>query len=295
MASSSTPVDLYNPGHVLACMGLMEISHILCPHTEGRFGWDSPKETFFELSVSGEKNPLKSVLDFLMEAELIVLTPQEGPSGNFLYSEEFPAPGKDSKGKELAENVMPVVLKQGAHELTISHWIQEDGRETFKLFAGRQIGHKLVAGILQGGSKKAVNQSFRDVYKNLPQETLTDPFNQVVPVGSAFGFDGRGSWDALRIGTSLDEQGILLKVSPLVELLSAVGLENTRPSLLKGNKVRYGVWDEMLPLSLCRLALHAPHTFLPKTQYRLFRSHLGDDKYYKKFFYAEQEEHYEYV
>ena len=94
----------------------------------------------------------------------------------------------------------------------------------------------------------------------------------------------------VRIGTSLDKHNIPVKISPLTELLAPIGLEHARPEILSHSEIRYATWHHKLPVMLARLALCAPETFLPKSKYKFFRSHFGDDKYYKKCFFATQEE-----
>jgi CRISPR-associated protein Csx14 len=181
-------------------------------------------------------------------------------------------------------------LQRGKDFVQISHWIKGDGRQPFKLFAGNQVGAQLVTNMLYGDPKERVSKGFKDLFRGFDRRALQDPFSEVCAVGGRFGFDARGGWDALRIGTSLDKQSIMLKIAPHVELLAAIGLENARPSFLSTYEIRYATWGGVLPVALSRVALAAPHTFLPKDRFRFFRAHLGDDKQYKKCFFAELEE-----
>jgi CRISPR-associated protein Csx14 len=93
----------------------------------------------------------------------------------------------------------------------------------------------------------------------------------------------------MRIGTSLDKQGVLVSVSPCVELLAAMGLEHARPSFPSTYEIRYSAWGAILPPTLARVALTDPAGFLPRHQCRFFRAHLGDDQQYKKCFPAQEE------
>ena len=297
MAESSIPVDLFNPGQVFACLGFLEAADVLCGDAEGGFDWSHETEARFCLRVGGEQKPSEAVLKFLAEAEIMTVCPAgiEGPwPNNAKPNEEFPAPRtalKKSNGKALTSSALPVRLQRGNDFVQISHWMRGDGRQPFKLFAGQQVGAQLVQNMLYGDPKKKASKGFRDIFRGFDGRVFQNPFSEVCAVGGRFGFDARGGWDALKTGTSLDEQGILLKVAPHVELLAAIGLENARPTFLSTYEIRYAAWGDILPVALCRVALAAPHTFLRKDQFRFFRAHLGDDKQYKKCFFAELEEY----
>ena len=293
MAESSIPVDLFNPGQVFACLGFLEAADLLCGDAEGGFDWSDEAEVKFCLRAKGEHEPLEAVLQFLAEAETVIVCPAEteGPwPDNAEPNEVFPAPRaalKKAEGKALTASSLPVRLQRGNEFVQISHWMRGDGRQPFKLFAGQQVGAQLVSNMLCGDPKKKASKGFKDIFRG-DERTFQNPFDEVCAVGGRFGFDARGGWDALRIGTSLDEQGILLKVAPQVELLAAIGLENARPTFLSTYEIRYAAWGDILPVALCRVALSVPDTFLPKDRVRFFHAHLGNDKQYKKCFFAEE-------
>ncbi|MCY4360684.1 MAG: hypothetical protein OXE42_00665 [Gammaproteobacteria bacterium] len=296
MAESLIPVDLYNPGQVLACLGLLEAADVLCGNAEGGFDLSNETSVRFRLNATGNQKPLETVLKFLAGAEIMIVYPAgiEGPWPNSSeLSEEFPASYtalKKSDGKALSAASLPARLKCGSKSVQISHWLKGDERQTFKLFAGQQVGTQLLANMLDGDRKKNVSKGFKEIFQRFDEADFDDPFSVVCAVGGRFGFDARGGWDALRIGTSLDKQGILVSAAPHVELLAAIGLENTRPNFLSTYEIQYAAWLELLPLTLCRVALFAPDTFLLRDQCRFFRAHLGNDKQYKECFFAELEE-----
>ena len=296
MAESSIPVDLFNPGQVFACLGFLEAADVLCGDAEGGFDWSDEAEVRFCLRAEGDANPFEMVLKFLADAEIVTVCPAgiEGPwPANAEQNQEFPGPRaalKTSDGKSLTASALPVRLQRGNDFVQVSHWMKGDGRQPFKLFAGPQVGAQLVSNMLCGDPKKKASKGFKDIFREFDGKAFQNPYSEVCAVGGRFGFDARGGWDALRIGTSLDEQGILLKVAPHVELLAAVGLENARPASLSTYEIRYAAWRDILPVALCRVALAAPHTFLPRGRFRFFHAHLGDDKQYKKCFFAELEE-----
>ena len=296
MAESSIPVDLFNPGQVFACLGFLEAANVLCGDAEGGFDWSNEAEVRFCLRARGQQQPLEAILEFLAEAEVVTVCPArtEGPwPDEAKPNEEFPAPRtalRKSDGKALTASSLPVCLQRGKDFVYISHWMRGNGRQPFKLFAGQQVGAQLVTNMLCGDPKKKASKGFKDIFREFDRRAFKNPFSEVCAVGGRFGFDARGGWDALRIGTSLDEQGILVKIAPHVELLAAIGLENARPSFLSTYEIRYAAWGDVLPVALCRVALAAPHTFLSKDHFRFLRAHLGDDKQYKKCFFAELEE-----
>ncbi len=292
MAESSIPVDLFNPGQVFACLGFLEAADILCGDAEGGFDWSDESdevEVKFRLAATGEQNPVEAVLKFLAEAEIVTVCPA-GIKGswpdNAEQNEEFPAPCKG-----LTASLLPVRLQRGNASVQISHWLKGNVRQPqpFKLFAGQQVGAQLMRNMLCGDPKKKASEGFKDIFCRFDERAFQDPFGKVCAVGGRFGFDARGGWDALGIGTSLNKQGVLLKIAPHVELLAAMGLENARPTFLSTYEIRYAAWDGSLPVTLCRAALCAPHTLLPKDRVRFFRAHLGEDGQYKKCFFAEQE------
>ena len=237
MTESSIPVDLFNPGQVFACLGFLEAADVLCGDAEGGFDWTDEAEVKFCLRADGSKNPFQVVLEFLAEADVVTIHPKriEGPwPDNAEANEEFPAPRaalKTSDGKKLTKSSLPVRLQRGNTAVQISHWLEGDSRQTFKLFAGQQVGAQLVTNMMNGDPQKRASKGFKTIFSDFDQKDFQDPFSNMCAVGGRFGFDARGGWDALRIGTSLNEQDILVEVAPHVELLAAVGLENARPHI----------------------------------------------------------------
>jgi len=295
MAEADIPVDLFNPGEVFACLGFMEAAEVLLSDTEARFDWEDEGNAKFHLLTGGQGNPFEKVLRFLIQAEEVVLRPLglEGPwPKDSKTSVEFPAsPGslRKSDGKGFSSSVLPVYLKSRDGEIPMTHWLKRKNIEPIKLFAGQQVASEIVSNMLNGDKKKKGTKGIRGIFCRAEVQEFHDPFAAVVPVAGRFGFDARGGWDAMRIGSSLDQQKTLTETAPHVELLAAIGLENTRPQVLSTYQIRYEVWNEILPLSLCRVALFAAETLLPRNKYRVFRSHLGEDKQYKKIFFAEEE------
>lgn len=301
MAEAAVPVDLFNPGQVFACLGLVEAAEILLGDAEGGFDWSGPAA--FRLRAAGGGNPVAEVLRFLAEAEMIPWAPEglDGPwPEEAERSEVFPARTADlrkSDGKGFTGNALPAKLRVGYQEIALQHWIDGSGLETFKLFAGNQVGWEIARLLLSFEQPNAPRKGIRQLWRDESVNLTTDPFGAasgesplIVPIGEKkFGFDARGAWDAVRLGASLDAQGIPVRVSPVAEVLAAVGLSHARPLSGKGPEVFYAVWNISLPAALCRPVLARPELVLPPNVYRRYRTHTGDDKYYKKFFFAEME------
>lgn len=295
MAAADIPVDLFNPGQVFACLGFLEAAEVLLGDAEGGFDWNDEENTRFRLQTNGVQNPFGIVLQFLAEAEMVVVRPADltGPWPNGAKStHEFPASDKTlrkSEGKGFTASALPILLKHDQAEILVSHWLKRNSLQTLKLFAGQQVASQLTANMLKGDQSKKGTQGIRQIYSNISDGGFRDPFNVVCPVGGRFGFDARGGWDSIRIGSSLDKQGSLVEIAPHVELLAAIGLENARPVVISTYQIRYAVWWNCLPITLCRIAMFSPDSFLPRNEYRFFRAHLGEDKQYKKIFFAEEE------
>lgn len=296
MAEADIPVDLFNPGQVFACLGFLEVADILLGDAEGGFDWCCEQGIKFRLRAGGDRNPFETVLTFLAEAELVVESPLgiEGPwPKGSKPTPTFPAPVtslRKSDGKGFSPSTLPIRLQHDGAVVPVSHWLKRGALQTIKLFAGQQVAAKLAKNMLTGDETKKGAKGFKHIYSDMKKhDDFKDPFSFVCAVGGRFGFDARGGWDSIRTGASLDQQGTLVEVAPHVELLATIGLENARPVSLSTYQIRYAVWTCLLPITMCRIAMFSPNAFLVKGEYRFFRAHLGEDKQYKKVFFAEEE------
>jgi CRISPR-associated protein Csx14 len=289
---ASIPVDLFNPGQVFACLGFLEGADVLHGNAEGGFDWSDDGNVTFALSAKGERNPFATVLTFLAAAKVEVISPKDvvGPwPERSIPSAIFPAPLREllkSNKKSYVANALPLAITDGKHTLSISNWLEGDGRIALKLFGGNQAGAQL-ASIVLNGQGDAVG--LKQLLPIIESDNFQRPFDVTGPVGGRFGYDARGAWDAIRLGTSLDKQGMLIKVSPHVEIRAALGLEYARPEFRGNYEICYSVWGQVLPIALARVALTAAHVLLPRDRYRAFRAHPGDDQQYKKCFSAQEE------
>ena len=301
MAESRIPVDLTNPGQVISCLGFMEACDALgLGPVMGGFDWSDPTDIGFRLQAQCDENPVEAVLSFLAEAELSVLVPDrsnrdEEKSEKSVRAESapchtFPVFPKDDT------NIAPIVLRKDDRRIEMFHWADASGREPFKTFAGQQVASEIVRKMLRSddtrkAGKRAAN-TFDALYSEDPDRWVAEPFARTVALETAFGFDARGAWDAIRLGSSADTQKLLAGVSPVVELLCSLGLSHARPSVTDRTAdgsygFAYCAWSEQLHLALARPALGmVGRASEPGLRVRRFRSHQGKDKYYKKFFFA---------
>jgi CRISPR-associated protein Csx14 len=293
MAKASIPVDLHNPGQVFACMGLLEASLALFRQAEGGFNWANEAQPQFVLSACSSENPVRAVLEFLVEARIKQLAPptytepppkkkkksyKKGDISAPTAEEEeasktddapvcsvqtFPAPEADRL-------TLPVRLEHEHTYLELTHWCDGSSRNSFKLFAGQQRASVIVSQMLG---------ALRRLWQARCAELIADPFGITVPLGgSSFKMDARKSWTPINAGYSPDEQAHAVEASPAVELLAAIGLEHARPQVLDGYQVRYGVWKGTLPPSLARAALGGSRVGVPLRIFRFTLAKAGQNK-----------------
>jgi CRISPR-associated protein Csb3 len=274
MAQASVPVDLRNPGQVFACLGLMEASEILAGPCEGRFAYeDSGTDVRFELVAPGAKNPVETVVQFLVQSEVVAISPR----GSDLTTEKwkvkteasagwcFPAPRPESSA------TLPARLRRGEVALPLEHWLdgEHSARDNVKFWAG--------AGGYPGA---ALARDAVSCLSCLEGESLSeatrDPFSFAAPMDSSFRFDWRRDYIPLDAGFSPNDQPTVGMVGyPLVELLAAAGLQHTRPARVSRRdklSYRYHVSNVWLPVVLVRAVLGCDDPGLPR---RSFRMRLG--------------------
>jgi CRISPR-associated protein Csb3 len=250
MGMSSIPVDLSNPGQVLACVGFMEAADFLCGAVECRFDWETDEEQFILVAEKAE-NPLAEVLSFLAEAKAFAIAPYgwmlpKGDSANLKRSDTFPA-------KQLDVTSLPIILQDTkGRTVSLGHWSDGSGRDEFKLYAGNRSALKIATDMLS---------QYGEIWKKRREELLTDPLNILCGMGGSFNFDPRGAWTGIDIGYSINDLNKVRELkqkvmaSPLLEILAAWGLEYARPAEISTRLYRYAVWERSLPPQLARAAL----------------------------------------
>ena len=276
MAEASIPVDLTNPGQVFASLGFLEAADVLLGEARGGFDWTDKTETNvrFSLAAEGEESPVAVVLEFLAGAEIKAIIPKgwrpkkepkkkdtlQAESVDQEESAEFPSDSPDTT------SAMPVRLvgPRLAAGVVLSHWADGSSRNDFKLYSGNRSALDIASRMLQGKRgkpRKGQNRgdletrSVAQLWEGRRDDLIMHPFDVLTAMGGSFYFDPRGAWTAMATGYSPDAQDHQIAASPVVEILAVWGLENARPSVLKGNGVFYSVWGDVLPPALARSAI----------------------------------------
>ena len=286
MASVRIPVELHSPGQVLACFGLMEASETLLGETRMGFSWRDVNRPCLELEVDGTEDPLEAVFEFLAQAQLTQVAPpgfvfkkdkEADPEVESRDANEAVIPSEVFPSGRGEDSALPIRLTTHQAAVTLTHWADGSGRDPFKGYAGNRSAYTIARSMLygiQGKPKKRQAQGdvlikgIRQLWSESRDEMLSDPFSVTTPMKGSFNFDPRGAWTALDAGYSPNEQKHLLLASPLVELLAAWGLQNTRFVEVETRKYHYAVWEGLLPPVLARLAIVEA---LPSLEQRRFQ------------------------
>jgi len=294
MAEASIPVDLFNPGQVFACLGFLEAADVLLGDAEGGFDWSDQTDVRFRLNAPGDEKPFGVVLKFLAEAEphrcapigYIDPTPtkkkkptedgddEEGPAApdNLRFSESYPS-------READRTALPIRLESREGQfIDLGHWADGSTRQQIKLYAGNRSAYSIARAMLRGTREKATKKrnvgavktlGIAALYAERRDEMDARPFDVLTLMGGSFNFDPRGAWTALDAGYSPNKHkhhGVA--ASPVVEMLSAWGLEHARPDEYDTRQVRYGAWGELLPPILARPALAGVGVGVPVRRFR---------------------------
>lgn len=273
MAKASIPVDLFNPGHVFACLGLVEAADILAGEARGAFCWRNSATSEFHLSAGGSEDPVRLVLAFLAQASLETAV----PFGSSLSTAKWNVPTAVlDKGapypfpEPLAPATLPARLNAGGTTLFVDHWgeaTSATGRDAVKFWAGS--GGYPGAGLMSDALALA---------KDRLDEGAGDPFSIAVPQSSSFRFDWRRDYIPIDAGFSPNEHASITMLGyPVVEILAAIGLSNARPRRLDKLAYRYAVaaaadGNELLDPLFLRAILGAAELPFPS---RRFVMHLG--------------------
>lgn len=254
MAQASIPVDLFNPGQVFACVGLLEVTDVLLGDAHGGFEWSESGDRF-HIHARGDENPITIVLDFVKVAEVKWLshsrdcTERDGGEGVTEFRERIAASG-DPKCADL-----PGILRDQRSGKTVTFGFWADGSSRFATTFKKSTN---------GASAHVRFENAREPIKQWDTKSVaSDPFNCGARTESLFRLDPRGSVDPIHGGFSPDnlrkgKKGRLdvrVATYPICELLAVIGLEHARPDRLAANRFSYCVWDRMLPPMLARAAL----------------------------------------
>jgi CRISPR-associated protein Csx14 len=279
-STSTIPVDLFNPGQVFACLGLMEAADQLLGGALACFDWRDPTQPLFHLTANGNTPPVIRVLSFLDRASARAVA----PAGTTLAARwnrkwgDLPLVATEEAGYSIPPPSSPAtfvcVLSDGAKHLTIDYWgdgVKHTGRDNAKFWGGSggypgaalaRDALRLVAGVGKASAAAA------------------DPFSVSARQTSSFRFDWRRDYVPLDAGFSPNKHGnIVCSGFPLVELLAAIGMSHARPFRPdRRNKLlyRYAVVGAspsddpgQLPPTLVRAALGDASLPLPTRRFRM--------------------------
>lgn len=300
MAETEIPVDLRNPGQVFACLGFLEAADILLGHAEGGFDWeDGSPQAIFHLRAAGEENPVSAVLAFLASANIRSTTSAGWQAVKPKAEHDniapllLPTAPSDAPG----DLELPIqVSGAGDKIINLTSWCDASSRGDFKLYSGNRSAVGIAQAMLHGVREKPrKGQNIGDVkfsgleqlWREDPAKLTIDPLGTLTAMGGSFNFDPRGAWNALDTGYSLNDHKHPVSASPVVEILTALGLEHSRPRQdQNGRNVRYAAWRGMLPPLAARPALAGCNAF---ADLRLFRFTLTTSGKNKIVTFAEEE------
>lgn len=287
MAESSIPVDLFNPGQVFACIGLVEAADVLLGDAEGAFDWRDASDVRFRLRAGGDEPPTRAVLAFLDRATATAEAPSGSPSLESWKDAwgERPAVLDRASGYPFPNPPSPAtlvcVLGDGTHQIKLEHWGDATQRDNVKFWAG--------AGGYPG---VALARDALDLVAGRGASVADDPFALWAVQSSSFRLDWRRDYIPLDAGFSLNQHGDIVTVGfPLVELLAAIGLSHARPLRpARRNKLEYvyaiAGWaraepTRWLPPPLLRAALGGAPLPFPRRRFRMlldWPSREGQDR-----------------
>lgn len=255
MGTSTIPVDLLNPGQVLACMGFLEAAEQLYGNARSGFQWESDHDTAVSFVLDAQtEDPVSQVLEFLAGSEIHESapdrwTPNKGEMAAIARSGDcFP-------GDEPNQTSLPIILSNQESAVQLGHWTDGTNRDEFKLYSGNRsafsIASSQIHGTVQANGKVTV-PGVAQLLESDGEALARDPFGVVVPMKGSFNMDARCAWSAIDAGYSPNEHDQKVMGSPVVEIMAAWGLENARPGLLGRRYYRYGVWRGALSPLLAR-------------------------------------------
>ncbi len=275
MAESKIPVDLFNPGQVFACLGLVEIADVLMGDTEGGFDRSDFPATRFCLRTAGDKDPVESALRFLKDAKIKVLEPSNWTSesqkkwkNKWVVERErgqenvfpFPNPTKPA--------TLPIELSADNIKICVDYWGDETRRDKAKFWSG-MCGYP--GAMLAHDAQQLILSHWKEV-------AVDEPFAFSTPQSNSFGFDCRRSYIQIDVGFTPKKQEKKISIIgyPVVELLAAIGMRYARPLRVKRLEYRYAVpmnkhKGRLFPPVFLRAALGAKKTFISGMLLRRFR------------------------
>jgi CRISPR-associated protein Csb3 len=229
----------HNPGQVLACCGLFELSELLSEGGKGWFSYEGEWKFFVETPVS-----LTDVMAFLENSKIKPID----------ESDSRIAMLREKEREEVLDKLdCPVLLQTPKSEIVLYWWWNPTFTDKSKWATGTfkgWAGHVSHVDILKEFMGKIPDIGSLQEPENIFKETIL--------CRTFFGFDSRGAWTARDIGFSADEvygKRGKVRISPIVEVLAFIGLQTFKPKKEGNNSIKYYLWRWHLPILPARFAL----------------------------------------
>ena len=272
MAESVIAVDLWNPGQVFACLGVMEAAEVLLGEAMAAFDWERGRETEFRLSCAGSEPPVERTMRFLEEAKVVARMPARsknssswkqawGDTPEIIDPNDSPYPFPDPD----TPATLPVVLRDNdGREIPVDYWGDATKRDNVKFWAG--------AGGYPGA---AILRDALQLVRGRMRRHSSAPFQVQVPQTNSFRFDWRRDYIPVQEGFSPNRHRRITMVGfPIIEILAAIGVTNARPNRRSKLEYRYGVLGyegkSLLDPVFHRAALRAEASPVPSKPFRRF-------------------------
>ena len=277
MAESNIPVDLFNPGQVFACLGLLEAVDVLLGAATAAFDWSDGREAQFRVATEGEEPPVERVMKFLDEARVVTRAPAQSPNFDRWIASWDPPPERDRSGRPFpfpdpdSPATLPVVLgDDDGNEIAVDYWGDATRRDNVKFWAGAR-----------GKPGAAILREALAIVHGKTRQHARDPFALSGPQSISLRFDWRRDYIPVQDGFSPNNHkggSIQMVGFPLVEILAAIGVSNARPQRAAKLEYRYGVLGAghgpLLDPMFHRAALGAEKSPIPGRPFRRFVMHL---------------------
>ena len=270
MAESAIPVDLLNPGHVFACLGIMEAADHLLGGATGAFDWHDSRETTFRVAAAGADPPVERVMRFLKDAKVVTRAPARSRNLNAWKTSWGTAPEVDRPGTPFpfpdpsSPATLPVVLRDAGDEIACDYWGDATKRDNVKFWAGAA-----------GYPGAAVVRDALKLARGKLHLSANNPFALSAAQTNSFRFDWRRDYIPVQDGFSPNRHDDISMVGfPVVEVLAAIGVTNARPCRRAKLEYRYGVLgcqgEQLLDPMFHRAALGAVKSPVPGRPFRRF-------------------------
>lgn len=231
------PADPTNPGHFFACSGLLEVADRIWPGVEGWF----ENNEFFII----HENPTASLSKMLTVAH------------NIQVSEDLNSIEGDDDEREDSEKEFRPLIIESPIQLRLDWWQDK----ALKPWAGSMNARNIFLAMcnsIDSKNEDPLNQGqvVFDADKNKPERNRrkrSQPKKR-----EPFYFDSRRGANALAIDVGFSPDAIKLTTIayPVVEALSFIGLQRSRPRPADKSRIfEYFTWRIPLPIEVMPLAV----------------------------------------